>query len=84
MPTLSVKLVRRVMVVTEDVFEPMRNSLYVDLVDGTSDCLFKKREMKRFIADLEAEHPQLGAAVKAAVENVGEICGEQVFDVDGD
>jgi len=37
------KLVRKVIVVTEDVFGPMQNSLYLDLADGTSVCLWKKR-----------------------------------------
>jgi len=31
----------------EDVLGPMQNSLYLDLADGTSVCLWKKRDMRK-------------------------------------
>jgi len=75
-------LVRRVTVVTEDVFGPMQNSLYLELADGTSVSLDKKRDMSRFVAELEKLRPEAAVSMKAALERVGDICGEQVFDLD--
>jgi hypothetical protein len=78
------KLVRKVTVVTEDVLGPMQNTLYLDLDDGSSVCLWKKREMKKFVAELEKVRPEIGGSIRAALARVGDIAGEQVFNLDAD
>jgi hypothetical protein len=72
--------VRKVSVVTEDVFGPMRNSLYVEFVDGKSLSIDKNRDMQRFVDELERDRPQAAASIRAALSKVGELCTEQVFD----
>jgi hypothetical protein len=75
-------VVRRVIVVTEDVLGPMRNSLYIELIDGNYVSLDDENEMRMFVANLGNERPELAASIGAALGSVGEICGEQVFDLE--
>jgi len=74
--------IRKIIVVTEDVLGPMRNSLYIELNDGSYVSLDEVKEMRRFVAGLEKDHPRLAAAVMEALSIVGDMCGERVFDVE--
>jgi hypothetical protein len=40
--------------------------------------------MSRFVAELEKLRPEAAGCMKAALERVGDICGEQVFNLDTD
>ena len=75
-------LVRRVIVVSEDILGPMQNTLYLDLSDGSSVCLDNKREIKKFIAELEVNRPQIATSIKNALATVQEHSTEQVFDME--
>jgi hypothetical protein len=76
------KLVRKVIVVTEDVFGPMQNSLYLDLADGTSVCLWKKRVAEKFIVESGKIRPAMAGSIKSAFNQVGDTCCERMFNLD--
>jgi hypothetical protein len=70
-----------VTVVTEDVLGPMRNSLYIELVDGSRVSLDEQSEMVAFVAQLQKEYSIIAAAIRRVIATVGEQCSEQTFDL---
>jgi hypothetical protein len=75
-------LARNVTVVSEDVLGPMRNSLYIELLDGSYVSVDEKSAMLSFVADLERNRPLVAASIRAALASVPKHCTEQLFDLE--
>jgi hypothetical protein len=79
----DVRKVRRVTVVKEDVFGPMRNSLSIELRDGTHVSVDEADAIEAFLGGLAKFRPDIATSIREELAIIAPFCVEREFDLDG-